>query len=393
MTPAVVVIAYRRAASLSRLLDSLRAADYPDGVDVPLVISIDGGPYRDDAVVRLAEAADWPAGPKEVVAHDRHLGLPDHLVRCGDLSVRLGAVAILEEDLVVSARWHAYASAALAAVASDERVALEALGSPWFIGFSGDPFTPLADGADSFYGRFPYTAGLVVTAGQWTRLRPVLAGREPVLPHAGLHAAYRRLPADEWLPRLARDLVAADRYVLYPRVSLAVQWGDAGTHFGRPTRWFQAPLERRRAAWSFHGLDAADAVYDGFMELDGLVLRRLSPAVASATTDVATDLWANRRRSNVTTPFVVTTRPVRRAVATWGAEARPLEANVVDGVPGDAIRLARTDDVDWSRLGTLRARAALEAWVTRDRPRGLARQVVLRGIGRLERLVSRTARR
>ena len=393
MIPAVVVIAYRRPASLTRLLDSLRAADYPDGVDVPLVISIDGGPGRDDAVVRIAEAADWPAGPKEVVAHDEHLGLIGHLVRCGDLSKRLGAVAILEEDLVVSARWHAYASAALAAVAPDDRVALAALGSPWFVGFSGDPFTPLTDGADAFYGRFPYTAGLVVTAGQWTRLRPVIADRDPVLHHPGLHGAYRRLPADEWLPRLARDLVAADRYVLYPRVSLAVQWGDAGTHFGRPTRWFQAPVERRRTSWSFHGLDAADAVYDGFMELDGGVLRRLSPAVTSATTDVVTDLWANRRRSNVPTPFVVTTRPVRRAVATWGAVARPLEANIVDGVPGDTIRLARTDDVDWSRLGTLRARASLEAWVTRDRPRGLAGQVVLRGIGRLERLVSRTGQR
>ena len=393
MTAGIVVIAYRRPASLTRLLDSLRTADYPDGVAVPLIISIDGGPGRDDAVVRLAEAADWPAGPKEVVAHEEHLGLRDHLVRCGDLSERFGAIAILEEDLVVSRRWHAFASAALADVAADERVAHAALGSPWFIGFSGDPFTPIADGADAFFGRFPYTAGLVVTADQWTRLRPVLADRDPVLPHPGLHPAYRRLRADEWLPRMARHLVVGDRYVLYPRVSLAVQWGDAGTHFGRPTRWFQAPLEHRRTAWMFHGLDTADAVYDGFMELDGAVLRRLAPAVASATTAVATDLWANRRRSNVPTPFVVTTRPVRRAVATWGAVARPLEANVLEGVPGEAIRLARTDDVDWSRLGTLRARAALDAWVDRDRPRGLARQVVLRSIGRLERLVSRTTQR
>lgn len=393
MTPAVVVIAYRRPASLTRLLDSLRAAEYPAGAAIPLVISIDGGPHPDDTVVRIAEAADWPVGPKDVITHDRHHGLSDHLLRCGDLVGRFGAIALIEDDLVVSASWHAWASAALAAGARDDRMVLAALGSPWFVGFSGDPFTPLADGADAFYGRFPYTAGLVVTAGQWARLRPVLADRDPVLLHPGLHAAYRRLPADEWLPRLARHLVTADRYVLYPRVSLAVQWGDAGTHFGQPTRWFQVPVERRRTAWSFHGLDAADAVYDGFMELDGQVLRRLSPAVAAATTDVAVDLWANRRPSNVVTPFVVTTRPVRRAAATWGAVARPLEANVIGEVPGDVIRLARTGDVDWSRLGTLRARAALEAWVTRDRPRGLARQVVLRGVGRLERLASWTARR
>ena len=384
MNPAIVVVAYRRAASLARLLHGLRAADYPADTRVPLVISVDGGPDRDVEVVRLAEELAWPAGPIEVNAHDRHLGLIDHLLWCGDLADRFGAVAILEEDLAVSPRWHAYVTAALSAIHGDPRVALAVLGAPWFNGFSGDPFMPLEDGADVFYGRFPFTAGLAITADQWTRLRPALGDRGPVLPHPGLHAAYRRLGPDEWLPRLARHLVAAERHILFPRVSLAVQWGDAGTHFGRPTRFFQAPLERGRAAWSFHGLDAADAVYDGFMELDGAVLRRLAPAVASAATDMETDLWANRRRSNVASPFVVTTRPVRRAVATWGALSRPLEANVVDGVPGDAIRLARTGDVDWSRLGTLRARAALDAWVTRDRPRGLARQVGMRVIGRLE---------
>ncbi|HEU0235698.1 MAG TPA: glycosyltransferase, partial [Candidatus Limnocylindrales bacterium] len=62
MTRAVVVIAYCRPASLARVLDSLRAADYPAGEAVPLVISVDGGPRRDDAVVRIAEAAQWPAG-------------------------------------------------------------------------------------------------------------------------------------------------------------------------------------------------------------------------------------------------------------------------------------------------------------------------------------------
>jgi hypothetical protein len=389
MTPAIVVVAYRRPASLARLLTGLRAADYPADTAVPLVISIDGGPDRGDEGVRLADAFDWPAGPIEVHAHDRHLGLTGHLLWCGDLANRFGAVAILEEDLAVSPRWHAYASASLSAIDGDPRIALAILGAPWFNGFSGDPFTPLEDGADAFYGRFPFTAGLAITADHWARLRPALADRGPVLPHPDLHPAYRRLGRDEWLPRFARHLVAEGRHVLYPRVALAVQWGDAGTHFDRPTRYFQASLDRRRADWTIHPLDAADAVYDGFMELDGRVLRRLSPLVEAVTTDVDVDLCANRRRSNVRAPFVVTTRRVRRAVATWGAIARPLEANIIDDVPGDAIRLARAEDVDWSRLGTLRAWATLDAWAAHDRPRGLIRQVGVRAVGRLEGAIRR----
>jgi hypothetical protein len=383
MTPAIVVVAYRRPDSLARLLARLRAADYPPDNPVPLIISIDGGPDRDEEVVRSADGFDWPAGPKEVHAHDRRLGLVGHLLWAGDLAARFGAVAILEEDLAVSPRWHAYTTKALGAIEGDARIALAVLAAPWFNGFSGDAFTPLEDGADTFYGRFPYTAGLAMTADQWTRLRPALADPGPVLPHPGFHGAYRRLGSDEWLPRLARHLAAERRHVLYPRVALAVQWGDPGTHFDRPTRYFQAPLDRRREDWTIHPLDAADAVYDGFMELDGAVVCRLSPAVAAAAPDVDLDLWANRRRSNVRAPLVITTRPVRQAVLTWGAIARPLEANVIDEVPGDAIRLARPADVDWSRLGALRARATLDAWAAHDRPRGLVRQVGVRAVGSL----------
>ncbi|HEU0235245.1 MAG TPA: hypothetical protein VFR14_02265, partial [Candidatus Limnocylindrales bacterium] len=379
---------------LARVLDSLRAADYPAGEAVPLVISVDGGPRRDDAVVRIAEAAQWPAGPKEVVAHDEHLGLIGHYLWAGDQVERFGSVALIEDDQVVSPRWHAFASVALVTVGGDDRIAQVNLGAPWFNGFTSDPFEPIHDGADTFYGRFPFMGAVAITSDGWRRLRPALAGSEltdrPTRRRA-LHPAYGRLSADEWLPRLAHHLADTGRHVLYPRVALALPWGDAGAHFARPTRRFRTPLDRRRAAWTIHPLDDADAIYDPFQELDATVVRRLVPDLAA--TEFEMDLWATRPRRTVGTACVVTTRPVRRPIRSFGAELRPLEANVIGEVPGDAIRLARTGDVDWSRLGTLRARAALEAWVTRDRPRGIARQVVLRGTGRLERLVSRTARR
>lgn len=383
-TPAVVVIAYSRPATLARLLTSLARADYPPGVAVPLLISIDGGPRQHRDVVAAAEEAAWSAGPKEIVAHESNLGLIDHYLWAGEQSERFGAVALLEDDQVVSARWHAFATAALDAVGDDARVAQVNLGAPWFNGFTGDPFDPLDDGADTFYGRFPFMGGAVVTADGWRRLRPVLEA--PIAPVAlrDLHPAWSRLRADEWLPRLAAHLASAGRHVLYPRVALSVPWGDAGTHFTTPTRYFQVPLARRRAAWTIHPLDSADSVYDQHQELDAGVARRLSPHLASV--DLEMDLWAIRPRHAVRAAHVVTTRPAARSIASYGAELRPLEANVLEGVPGTEIHLARAEDVDWSPRGARHARSVVAAWATRDRRpsvAGVARDAMRGAVDRL----------
>ena len=46
ITPALVVTAYRRPESLSRLLRQLCAARYPDDLSITLVISVDGGGHE-----------------------------------------------------------------------------------------------------------------------------------------------------------------------------------------------------------------------------------------------------------------------------------------------------------------------------------------------------------
>ena len=58
--PAIVIPAYNRPHTLTRLLASIKAADYPQGLKVPLVISIDpenGVPNQ--SVRTVAESFDW----------------------------------------------------------------------------------------------------------------------------------------------------------------------------------------------------------------------------------------------------------------------------------------------------------------------------------------------
>jgi hypothetical protein len=63
----IFVFAWRRLASLQRLLDSLQAAEYC-GHQIPLTIFVDGG--ASEAVVSAAKAAAWTHGKKALVLYD-----------------------------------------------------------------------------------------------------------------------------------------------------------------------------------------------------------------------------------------------------------------------------------------------------------------------------------
>ena len=370
-TPAVVVNAYRRPEALRRLLDSVGAAAYPAGRPVPLVFSIDGGPGRSAEVLRIAESFEWTAGPKLVEPHPRHLGLVGNFQFCGELTATYGAIAYLEEDLSVSPAFYAYASQALDRFGPDDRIALVSLYALWFNGYTHEPFVPLEDGADVFFVGVPYHQGLAFTRGQWEAVAPAIAGTRPLRPQRDLHNSFLALGSDEWFGRAAAHCAATGRYVVYPRVSLATGWGDVGTHFRRPSRFMQVPLEGARSSWRFHDLDDAAAVYDGFFEIRPAVLRRLAPALPDLDFDV--DLYATKRRRNLHHAHVLTSRPARRAIDRFGRVMWPAEANVIHALPGDEISLTCVASVDWSRWGDLRARIGTRQYFARGRRRGRGR--------------------
>jgi hypothetical protein len=367
MTPAVVVIAYNRPASLARLLRSIAAASYRPDAEVPLVVSIDRGEQGIDAeVAGVAADFPWQFGPKRVVEREKRLGLVEHFRACGRLSVEYGAVVLLEDDLVVSPAYHSFARQVTDCYADDKRIAGACLYRLWFNGFTQEPFEPVDDGNDAFFLGVPYTQGLVFRAAQWSRFEAhqstpaTLAGRK-------LHPSFRRFAADEWFPALASYVAAEGKYFAFPRSSLVTGWGDAGSHFETPTSWLQTPLQMGPRDYRLPSFDSALAVYDGFFELGPDKLEALGASLPVADFDV--DLNATKRRRNLEHAYVLTTRPVRRAVTAFGLTMQPPEANVVYGVPGDAISLAHRRDVYWDRLAGLEARRRLHAYgSTRYRP-------------------------
>ncbi len=375
MNPAIAVPAFNRPASLQRLLRALAAADVDAGT--PLLLSIDC-PADDRhaaanaAVAAVARAFRWPYGPLEIVAQPAPLGLVGNVFFCGAAAESYGAVVLLEDDLLVSARFHAYARQALAAYGDDPRLAGLSLNSPWFNGFTHQPFVPLPDDGDVTFLQLSTPHGQVYTAAQWAAFRAWLAAATPATGAAAVHDLLVALPEDDWLGTKARYLATTNRYYVYPRESLTTATGEPGTHFAEATSFFQVPLQERRRDFRCLPFDAAVAVYDGFYELLPERLNRMTDRLHDC--DYTIDLYATKPARRLTTDFVLTTRPCRVTAATFGRALWPLEANVIAGVPGRGINLARREDVMMSDDAALAAQHANDAYFARYRQPGRRRR-------------------
>ena len=98
--PVIVAVGYNRPHCMKRLLESIGNAEYEID-DVTLIISIDES-NKSDLVQKVAEDFDWKHGEKIIRRFPERQGLKKHIIQCGDLSEKYGAVIILEDDLYVS---------------------------------------------------------------------------------------------------------------------------------------------------------------------------------------------------------------------------------------------------------------------------------------------------
>ncbi len=375
MNPAIAVPAFNRPASLERLLRSVAAADITAGT--PLLISIDCLATESHATANaatraVARAFRWPHGPLEIVVQPAPLGLVGNVFFCGAAAEVYGAAVLLEDDLLVSARFHAYSRQALAVYGDDGRLAGVSLNSPWSNGFTHQPFVPLLDDGDVYFLQLSTPQGQVYTAAQWAAFRAWLAAAGPETGAAGVHDLFAAFPADDWLGMKARYLVDTDRYYVYPRESLTTNYGEPGTHFTQTTNYFQVALQDRRRDFRCLPFDDAVSVYDGFYELLPERLNRVTDRLRGH--DYVVDLYASKPARRLTAEYVLTTRPCRAAEMSFGRALWPLEANVIAGVPGRGISLARREDVLMSAGAALAAQHANDAYFARYRQPGRRRR-------------------
>lgn len=330
---AIVVIAYNRKTALLRLLDSLSGAYYPEGLNVPLIISIDKSDSTE--VEKAAESYVWKHGDKSVRIHEKNLGLRAHVLECGDISKEYDGIIMLEDDLYVSPAFYMYALAALEHTKNDDRIGGISLYNHRLNVHVREPFEAIDDGYDNYYLQFASSWGQAFCESQWSSFKEwyELHKAEDIT-SANVPANVSSWSEKSWLKYYIKYLIDTDRYFIYPRISYTTNFGDEGTHADKGVNDLQVPIAGMRVNgepdFCFSDLKESRARYDAYFE--NMCLEEILPEKVKG--DISIDMYGMRQEGGYKRYVLSSKSLPYNTVASYGRRLRPVDANVVYDTEG-----------------------------------------------------------
>jgi hypothetical protein len=339
MGPAIVVVAYNRAGSLSRLLSLLQVANYDHWVK--LIISIDYGGSQD--VVETAQSFHWQHGDKEVICHSQNLGILKHIMTCGDLTERFGSIIVLEDDLLVSPEFYRFSEAANSYYQDDPKIAGIGLYKNHHNVEVNAPFRPIIDKSDVLFVQYTCTWGQVWNKSQWRKFKHWYHNKEKLETDTMMPRNILNWASDNWDKNFNYYLVEHDLYFVYPQVSLTTNFLEPGMHFTAEASHFQVPVLTGSKSFKFESFDRSNAIYDIFWELSMNTFKEMVPALQKY--DFEVDLLGTKPIQSIKKEYVLTTRKVSSSIITFANMLVPFEMNVLMGLEGNEIALALKSEV------------------------------------------------
>jgi hypothetical protein len=336
--PAIVVAAYNRPASISRILRSLDEAKYP--LPVTLIISIDNNGQNRD-VVEIARTFDWKHGQKQVIYHKERLGLRKHIISCGNLTYEYGAAIILEDDLFVSPFFYQYALKVLAFYENESRISGISLYNLSVVESNKLPFTPLEDNSDVYFIQMAASLGQMWTKNQWEGFRRWYDTSPNLNDISGLPSRIKNWPESSWKKYFIGYLITSDTYFVFPRKSYTTNFSDPGENMVSRSLYVQVPLQITEREPEFTLFENAINIYDAYAELIPECMNRLTDKLKAY--DYEIDLYG--RKEFFSKPYVITARPVRESICQFEKSMKPHEMNIVMDIKGQDISLAKSEDV------------------------------------------------
>lgn len=333
----IIITAYNRADSLKNLLKSLSGIKpHPEIKELPLVISIDNNGTED--VNRVANEFEWKYGKKEVIIHKEKKGLVKHFIWVGDQTSRFDQVLFLEDDLYVSPDILFFVKPMIDYYEGKDEIAAASLYNPVLIEATGTKFYQLEDGNDVFFIQHPYW-GNVWFRNKWRHFQDFLESYNgpdnSILPSniASWDRSFKKI--------YIQFLIKTNRTVVYPRISLVTNNGDAGIHSGDLYE-YQSNLQLEKKDYKFTDVSDSLALYDAFFEIHPSILKKLNPILKDY--DFECDL--NGIRTSYSSPYVLTTKPVVNRIVGFTSLMKPTELGIALNIVGDSeVVLCRKDDI------------------------------------------------
>ena len=331
MKIAIVTVAYNRVDSLSRLLCSLERAYYNE--KATLIISVDKS--KTDVVERFADEYHWPHGDKIVDKHEKNLGLRPHMMSLGKWFDQFDAIAVLEDDIVVSPNFYIYTQQTVEKYHACEGIAGISLYDFYINYQTGCPFTPVKDEHDVYFMKGAVSWGEIWMKKQWLAFYDWYQNNLNFAPSNMIPERLFEWGEKSWLKYHTRYCIETNKYFVYPYVSLTTNFCDAGTNSKKPSSDYQVSMQRgKKRVYSLPKLDEAAIFYDGFFENESLY-ESLNLKEEECCLDIN-----GTNKNRIGKKYWLTTNIVDyRIVKSFGLQLRPIELNVLERVEGDTIFL------------------------------------------------------
>lgn len=263
MNPVIVVVAYNREKSVSRLLSTLEKAKYDS--TVTLIISIDYGDNQN--VVDIANDFVWSHGKKIIRTFSENLGCCAHVMKCIDYCIEYGAAIIFEDDMLPSMNFYTYVKQTLQAYAENKSIFAIALHNQAWNGFADELFVPIRNDADVYIAQRVCSRGECFIGEKWKEFKQWYAKKE------GKLQARDDLPAviykwrESWGKYVWDYIAERNLFYVTPYDSLTTCFPDVGVHYqdeGIKYK-FQVPLANGKESYNLPDINEM-VKYDAFFE-------------------------------------------------------------------------------------------------------------------------------
>lgn len=327
---ALIVVAYNRENGMLRLLHSLENALYRSD-PVTLIISIDNS--GSDSVLTAADRFHWSHGEKRIRTFSERQGLRKHILSCGDFLKEFDAVAVFEDDIIVSPDFYDYMVAAVEYYRDDENIAGISLYTPATNWNAQLPFIHSYGKSDVFFMQYAQSWGQIWMKKQWQAFADWYSENKD-FPVKGDHIPFwvTTWKDTSWLKYHIKYCIETDKFFVYPNVSLTTCFNDVGEHSKKANHSNQVQLLTCSGkSYTFEKMNSESVIYDAFFEREGLD-RYLGP-------NLCTDIYGTKRDYSSYDLLLTTKSLPYKVIRSFGLQLRPHENNIIYSVNGRDIFL------------------------------------------------------
>ena len=321
----IVVVTYNRPQSLKRLLLSLSNANYQPNRSIDLIISID---YSDDiSCAIVARQFNWEFGKKTILEHKHRLGLKEHIIRCGDISLDHDGILLLEDDLIVSPSFYNFAIAASQYYIHNDYIAGISLYGYERNEFCDMPFSPIPDGSDIYFMKVPSSWGEVFLRKHWNDFKKsyiagIVLDQSDFLPNLVIN----NWSEASWKKLYFKHMITNNLFFVYPMHSYSSNMGEIGSHYFSDSSFLKTKLSLKKENFIFNDFESTINIYDQFMEWEPSSVKCDQSGLP--WDDIEIDLYGYKPLKYIKKSKVVTSRIVTVTLGHIDVSMHPVQLNV-----------------------------------------------------------------